>query len=157
MRRRSVSALSLLLAFSLALILLPPPSAQADSKTIIRVKEEANVRSGPATSYKKLWTAGKYTPLEVLCKYESWYVVRDFEGFVGWVYEPLVDVAPAVIVKDKQALARAGPGPDKSAIWNVPKGYPMKMLEKKGKWYHVEDAEGEKAWIYEDVLWGSTD
>jgi SH3-like domain-containing protein len=33
----------------------------------------------------------------------------------------------------------------------------MKVLSKKGKWYNVEDADGEKAWIYEDVLWGSTD
>ncbi len=154
MRRRSLSAIVLLSALILSL----SPQADAASKTIIRVKEkEANVRSGPATSYKKLWTATKYTPFEVLCKYQNWYVVRDFEGFVGWVYEPLLEDGPAVIVNQKQALARSGPGPEESAIWNLPKGYPMKVLEKKGKWFRVEDAEGEKAWIYEDVLWGSTD
>lgn len=154
MRRRSVSVLALFLAVGL----FTPPHTAAASKTIIRVKDkEANVRSGPATTYKKLWTSTKHTPFEVLCKYEKWYVVRDFEGFVGWVYEPLVEKGPAVIVKVKQALARSGPGPEESAVWNVPKGYPMKVLNKKGKWYNVEDADGEKAWIYEDVLWGSTD
>jgi SH3-like domain-containing protein len=154
MRLRSVSAFVLLSA----LILIPSSHLEAASKTIIRVKgKEANIRSGPATSYKKLWTSTKYTPFEVLCKYQKWYVVRDYEGFVGWVYEPLVEKAPAVIVNVKQALARAGPGPEESAIWNVPKGYPLKVLDTQGKWYHVEDAEGEKAWIYKDVLWGSTD
>lgn len=153
MRRPSTAAFALLLC----LVFLPTPLLAGASKTILLVKDKANIRSGPATSYKMLWSAPKYTPLEVLCKYESWYVVRDYEGYVGWVYEPLVEVAPAVIVKEKQTVARAGPGTDKPAIWNVPRGYPLKVLGKEGKWYHVEDAEGEKAWVYEEALWGSTD
>jgi SH3-like domain-containing protein len=161
-KKSRFAVLSILLG---SVFLLPPPLLAAEKppppppgpKLILRVKDKANIRSGPGTGYKKLWTAPKYTPLEMLCKYPDWYVVRDFEGFVGWVYAPLVEKGPALIVKVKQALARAGPGPDESPIWNVPKGYPMKVLERKGKWFHIEDAEGEKAWIYEDVVWGSTD
>ncbi|MFQ5894050.1 MAG: SH3 domain-containing protein [Candidatus Tectimicrobiota bacterium] len=152
MVRRSVSAFALLVAVA---FLFPPPLLAA--KAIVWVKEKSNVRSGPGTKYEKLWTATKFTPLEVLCRYKEWYVVRDFEDFVGWVHAPLVEEGKAVIVKVKQALARSGPGPDQAAVWNVPKGYALRVLGKKGKWYNVEDAEGEKAWIFEDVLWGSTD
>jgi SH3-like domain-containing protein len=135
-------------------------------KLILRVNIRANVRGGPATSYQRIWTATKHTPLEALCKYEAaypggtketWYYVRDFEGFLGWVSASVIEEGRAVIVKVKQALARAGPGPGESAVWNLSKGYPLKVLGKRGKWYNVEDAEGEKAWIFEDVLWGSTD
>jgi SH3-like domain-containing protein len=76
---------------------------------------------------------------------------------MGWVSGRVVEEGGALIVKVKQALARSGPGPDKPAIWNLPKNYALKVINKKGKWYHVEDADGEKAWIHQSVVWGSSD
>lgn len=192
MQRYAVSAFASLATLVVLILLLPAPALAAKKKSslrgtpkvvcsspmdrdaapeeaprlILRVKIRANVRGGPATSYQRIWTATKYTPLEALCKYEAlypdgtkekWYYVRDFEGFLGWVSASVIEGGRAVAVKVKQALARAGPGPDEPAVWNLAKGYPLKVLGKKGKWYNVEDAEGEKAWIFEDVLWGSTD
>lgn len=192
MQRYAVSAFASLATLVVLVLLLPAPTLAAKKKTsrrgtpkvvcrsprakdaapkdtpklILMVNIKANIRWGPATSYKKLWTATKYTPLEALCQYEAaypggakekWYYVRDFEGFMGWVNDTVIEKSRAVIVNVKQAVARTGPGPDNPPVWNIEKGYTLKVLGKKGKWYNVEDADGEKAWIYEDVLWGSTD
>ncbi|MCH7769028.1 MAG: SH3 domain-containing protein [Nitrospinae bacterium] len=138
------------------------------SRTILRVKTAANVRWGPGESFDKIFDSPlpKYFPLEALCKYEAafpggkketWYFSRDFEGSMGWVSGRVVEEGGALIVKVKQALARSGPGPDKPAIWNLPKNYALKVINKKGKWYHVEDADGENAWIHQSVVWGSSD
>lgn len=155
MRLRPVSTLVLISA----LVLIPSAYTEAAAKTIVRVKEAANVRWGPGEDYEKVYTvpAPKYYPFELICEYNNWYVVVDYTGKIGWIYSPLVEKAPAVVIKVKQALARSGPGPEEPAIWNLGEGYSLKFLDKRGKWIHVEDAEGEKAWVYEDVLWGATE
>lgn len=124
------------------------------AKMIMVDKEKANIRSGPGTQYEILWSAVKYTPFEVLCKYKKWYIVRDFEGDIGWVYETLVREEKAVIIIKKNAEIRSKPGSSFDVLWRVEKGYPFKVIEQKDRWLKVVDSEGDSGWVYKDSVWG---
>ncbi|RYF45324.1 MAG: peptide-binding protein, partial [Comamonadaceae bacterium] len=43
---------------------------------------------------------------------------------------------------------RAGPGTRYPAQWTVDKGYPFKVLARKGKWLKVSDFERDTGWVY---------
>ena len=43
---------------------------------------------------------------------------------------------------------RTGPGTRYEALWTVVKGYPLKVLSKRGNWLKVSDFENDKAWVY---------
>jgi SH3-like domain-containing protein len=47
---------------------------------------------------------------------------------------------------------RSGPDTKQEILWEVFKGFPLKVLELKGKWVHVVDFEGDKGWIYSPLL-----
>ena len=50
------------------------------------------------------------------------------------------------------ANIRSGPGTDFDVIWKVERYYPVAVLEKKGKWYKIEDFEGDKGWVHNSLL-----
>ncbi len=43
---------------------------------------------------------------------------------------------------------RSGPSTDHEIYWEVFKDYPLQVLDRKEKWIHVEDFEGDTGWIY---------
>ncbi|PIE58571.1 MAG: hypothetical protein CSA33_02620 [Desulfobulbus propionicus] len=47
---------------------------------------------------------------------------------------------------------RSGPGEKYEIIFQLPKGYPVKVLSQRDQWYKVEDYEGDKGWIYHSLL-----
>ncbi|WP_051309396.1 SH3 domain-containing protein [Desulfogranum japonicum] len=47
---------------------------------------------------------------------------------------------------------RSGPGTNYEIIYQLPEGYPLKVLSVKDQWYKVEDYEGDKGWIYGTLL-----
>lgn len=42
---------------------------------------------------------------------------------------------------------RSGPGTDKEILWEVFKGFPLKVVKKENKWIQVTDFEGDTGWI----------
>ena len=50
------------------------------------------------------------------------------------------------------ANIRSGPEANKEILWTVFKGYPLQVTERKGKWAHVVDFDGDKGWITTDLL-----
>jgi SH3-like domain-containing protein len=138
--------LSLLMVFTL--------QSATDAKMVVVNQDKANVRSGPGKNYKILWSVPKYTPFEVLCKYENWYVIRDYEGDVGWVSDTRVEKDKAVIIKTKTADVRSGPGKSSDIIWKLEKGYPLKFLELKDNWVKVQDTDGGTGWTEKENVWG---
>jgi SH3-like domain-containing protein len=139
---------------SLALLVLFLFPWVAEAKFISINHKDAKVRLGPGTQYNIRWKPILYTPLEVLCKYESWYVVRDHEGDVGWVHESVVSEEPTLIVVKQEANLRSGPSTEEAKLFTVEKGYTFRVLKKQGQWYQVKDAEGDTGWIFEDLVWG---
>ena len=47
---------------------------------------------------------------------------------------------------------RSGPGTQYEAIFQVPSGYPLLLLERKGSWLKVQDYEGDKGWIQQSLV-----
>jgi SH3-like domain-containing protein len=125
------------------------------AETIYVNTDKAKLRSGPGTSYKTLWEARKYTPLEYLAKYKDWYVARDYQGDVGWIQEQSVAKGRAAIVIGKKANIRKGPGPNHPMLFTVEERYLFKVVEEKKEWVKVLGADGDGGWVLKELLWMS--
>ena len=70
----------------------------------------------------------------------------------------LVFLAPAakagqfVSVKKDGVNVRSGPNTTAEILWEVFKGFPLEVLDKRGDWSHTVDFEGDKGWIYSPLL-----
>ncbi|MBW1992954.1 MAG: SH3 domain-containing protein [Deltaproteobacteria bacterium] len=114
---------------------------------------KANVRSGPGKQYDWIWQVEKYYPVQVLKKSGSWYLFRDFEGDEGWIHKSLLRKMSTVITRKKKCNSRAGPGTKYPIEFTVGEGIPFKVIERKGNWFHIEHADGDKGWIHKSLVW----
>jgi len=55
------------------------------------------------------------------------------------------------VVKDGINL-RSGPDTKSEVLYQLPAGYPLEVLERKGQWLKVSDYEGDKGWIQESMV-----
>ncbi|BCO08687.1 hypothetical protein GF1_10630 [Desulfolithobacter dissulfuricans] len=55
------------------------------------------------------------------------------------------------VVKDGVNM-RSGPDTKYEVLYELPAGYPLKVLGRKGKWLKVVDFEGSKGWIYSSLV-----
>ena len=55
------------------------------------------------------------------------------------------------VVKDGINL-RSGPDAKKEVLYQLPAGYPLEVVERKGQWLKVSDFEGDKGWIQESMV-----
>ncbi len=58
------------------------------------------------------------------------------------------------VIKDDVNL-RSGPETHYEVLFQLPKGYPLKVLSTKGKWLKVSDYENDKGWIYSTLVTNS--
>ncbi len=72
-------------------------------------RPEVNMRSGASTRHSIVWALSKGYPLEVTRRKGNWLKVRDFENDAGWVYRPVVEKTPRVIVKTGIVSVRSAP------------------------------------------------
>jgi SH3-like domain-containing protein len=63
-------------------------------------------------------------------------------GLPGWV------AAEMVSIRNDQVNMRAGPSTSSKALWELKKGYPLRVLSRKGNWVRVQDFENDRGWIY---------
>ena len=119
-------------------------------------KEKANLRKGPSTKHEKIWQVYQYMPFKLLTTKGDWKKVKDLDGDSYWVHARLTTqkYKCAVIRKDKTNL-RTGPSTERPKVnWApVDKYFSMKVLRIKNNWVHVEDAAGDKAWVYNPLVW----
>jgi len=113
----------------------------------------ANIRSGPGEKYDIIWAVEKYHPLDVFQKSGEWYHFRDFEGDEGWIHKSLLNQFPSVITKSDNCNIRSGPDTSFEILFEVEKGIPFKVLERKGSWIHILHADGDKEWIHDSLVW----
>lgn len=55
------------------------------------------------------------------------------------------------VVKDGVNL-RSGPETKYEILFQLPSGYPLKVLSRKGKWIKISDYENDKGWIYSTLV-----
>ncbi|HID96763.1 MAG TPA: peptide-binding protein [Thermodesulfobacteriaceae bacterium] len=142
--------------FSFLLVLLITASAHGTSlaEMVSIDRTVVNMRSGPGKQYSVTWHLPKGYPLKVIKKKRKWIKVRDFEDYTGWVYRPLVNRKPHLIVKAERANMRSGPGKSFHVIDTVDFGTIFKTLRHKGGWVKVMREDGTTGWVYRKLLWG---
>jgi len=59
-------------------------------RSVITIKSECNVRSGPGTDNPVVFLVEKGVPFKVLAKKGSWIKIEHADGDVGWIYKTLV-------------------------------------------------------------------
>lgn len=55
--------------------------------------------------------------------------------------------AEMVSVKGKIVNMRSGPSTRTQALWELKKGYPLKVIKRKGDWLQVQDYENDRGWV----------
>jgi len=143
-----------ILLFTMVLLqfMVLPTGAFAQERLAV-ISKIANVRSGPGTNYTTLWQVEKYYPLLVLEKKEGWVHFKDFEGDEAWIYNSLVKKINSVISIKDNCNVRSGPGTDTNIVFTVGKGVPFKVIGTRSEWLHVEHADGDRGWIFKNLLW----
>ena len=63
-----------------------------------------------------------------------------------------VQAAEYVSIKKDGVNIRSGPSTKNPVLWEVFKGFPLKVLARKNDWVQVVDFEGDKGWIYASLL-----
>ncbi|XOF35237.1 MAG: SH3 domain-containing protein [Candidatus Electrothrix sp. YB6] len=60
--------------------------------------------------------------------------------------------ADFVSVKKNGVRLRSGPGTKYEVLFELPSGYPLKVLKRREKWLKVADYERDKGWIYAGLV-----
>ena len=123
--------------------------------------KRANIRTCAGTKCAIKFYMWKYTPVIMVKTNEdkSWVLVKDFEGYNGWISADLLSPKGGMSAK-VDLNVRKGPGVSNEIVCTVEKGYPMKYLSKKGSWIEVEDDPADpkqgkcRGWIFNKNLWG---
>ena len=118
--------------------------------------EKANLRTGPGTKYEKLWQVFQYMPFKLLSTKGNWKQLQDLDGDNYWVHAPLTTQKyKCAVIKNDQTNLREGPGTQYPKVnWApVDKYFSMKVLKIENNWVHIQDASGDKAWIYRPLVW----
>jgi SH3-like domain-containing protein len=77
-------------------------------------------------------------------------------GLVAWMALALLSAAASaerMSVKADKANIRSGPGTSGyDILWEVERYHPLEVLQKQDGWVYFRDFEGDKGWIYGDLL-----
>jgi SH3-like domain-containing protein len=118
--------------------------------------EKANLRKGPGIKHEKLWQVFQYMPFKLLKTKGDWKQVKDLDGDSYWVHAPLTTQKyKCAVIKNHKTNLREGPGTQFPMVsWApVDKFFSMKVLKIDSNWVHIEDAAGDKAYIYRPLVW----
>lgn len=95
-------------------------------------------------------------PFKLLTTKGDWKQVEDLDGDSYWVHAQLTTQKyKCAAIKNNKTNLRTGPGTEHPMVkWApVDKYFSMKILKIENNWVHVEDAAGDKAWIYRPLVW----
>ncbi|MCM2341359.1 SH3 domain-containing protein [Rhodoferax sp.] len=138
----------------IALTLFSSAAALQAREMVSVARPEVNMRTGAGTRHATLWELTQGYPLEVTGRSGNWLKVRDFENDAGWVYRPLVNKTPHVIVKSRVANVRSTPGTRGRVLGKADYGEVLHKLEQRNGWVKVQRESGVKGWIARHLLWG---
>jgi SH3-like domain-containing protein len=157
-RRSTTPAPRLLLAGLLTVLSgagLASHATGADDR-FVRVKvATANLRDGPGLEAEVVRQAYQSEPLRVVARRGRWLRVRDADARATWIYEPLTDRHPAVVVVRDLVNVRARPGTGHAIVFTAERSVNLLVLGREGQWLHVEHEVG-RGWVHEALVWGDS-
>jgi SH3-like domain-containing protein len=133
---------------------LPARETDAGPPRFVRVKVDvANLRARPSATAERVRSAHENEPLHVVGQRGQWLEVRDIAGEAAWVYAPLTDGRPAVVVVRDVVNVRERPGTEHPIAFTAERGVNLLVLERAGRWLHVQHDVGE-GWLHDSLVWG---
>ncbi|WP_245620878.1 SH3 domain-containing protein [Comamonas aquatica] len=127
----------------------------AQAQEFLSIKgNTVNIRAKPTTKSEIAWELIKGYPVQVMERRDDWIKVKDFEGPLGWVHQPLTDSVPHYLIKADTVNLRAGPGTKHGVVTKLSKYDIVKTLEKRDDWAKVQTPEGQSGWMLEKLGWG---
>jgi len=79
-------------------------------------------------------------------------IKRFVVGLVFFLCLASVAQAKMVSVAGEMVNMRSGPGKKYSVVWELGKGYPLKVLHTKGSWLKVSDFENDSGWVHKSLV-----
>jgi len=146
--KRLFSILCLLMLFVGAANALEPEYKSVKGKT-------ASVRKDSRKKAKIAWKMWKYFVVEVVRYRGDWRLIRDFEGDEGWLHKDDLSTVRCVQVSGKMANLRKTPGG--RVLWELSRGYSLRVFSRRGDWLEVSDLEDANGWVHVDTVWGMTE
>lgn len=162
--RFSILALIMLLTFLVTMFPLISPTSAA---TQVAATSEANLRSGPSTSYKIVGKVAKGEKLSVLGTSKGWYNISKSNGSKGWIAGWLVSqvktTVPAttktaavtstkVTVTGTTVNVRSGPGTNYAKVVVAKKGQQFQVIRLANGWYNISLGSGKTGWIISSLV-----
>ncbi len=140
---------------ALVALTLVASTAALQAREMVSVsRPEINMRAGAGTQHEAQWSIVRGYPLEVTGRQGKWLKVRDFENDTGWVYRPLVNKTPHMIVKSRVANLRSAPSTRSRILGKTEHGEVLRTLKHRKGWVRVQRDDGSKGWIARRLLWG---
>lgn len=134
---------------------VPAPEVDAGPQRFVRVKVDvANLRARPSPTADLIRSAYENEPFHVVGRREQWLAVRDVAGNAAWIYAPLTDRRPAVVVVPDVVNVRERPGTQHPIAFTAERGVNLLVLERAGRWLQVQHDVGE-GWVHDSLVWGA--
>ena len=130
-----------------------PAVAQAQEFLSIKGKT-VNIRAKPTTQSDIAWELINGYPVQVMKREGDWLKVKDFEGPLGWVHQPLTSNEPYFLIKANTVNLRSGPGKQHGIVTKLNKYDIVKTLDNQGEWAKVKTADGQEGWLSVALGWG---
>lgn len=61
---------------------------------------------------------------------------------------PAVHAQQMVSISREDTNMRAGPGTRFEALWSLIRGFPLRVIGRRGQWLKVRDFEGDEGWVF---------
>jgi SH3-like domain-containing protein len=65
-------------------------SLVSDIPTVITLKDQSNIRSGPGKDFKIVFVVEKGIPFKIIGRKGNWFHIQHADGDEGWIYKSLV-------------------------------------------------------------------
>ena len=85
-------------------------------------------------------------------EFKRFFVVMSFIAAFSLGVQSTALAAEYVSVNKEAVNLRSGPGTKYSTLFELPVGYPLKVLSRKGEWVKVSDFENDQGWIFSPLV-----
>ncbi len=73
-------------------------------------------------------------------------------GLLAFLFTVSVAHSKMMAINGTKVNLRSGPGQNYSVIWELGRGFPLRVLSSKGNWIKVQDYENDTGWVHKKFL-----
>lgn len=133
--------------------LLPGIAAALDFRSV--ATERAVLYDAPSLQAKKLYTAGKYYPVEVIVSLEPFVKVRDHIGELSWIEKKNLSETRTVVVTAPRADIRLSPDKNAPLAFQAERNVALELVEPTHNgWAKVRHRDGQGGFVAISQVWG---